>query len=78
VQIPAFKGANTTIANIKNAIRGSSHAIRPRHVPRYLAQFEYRFKQRCRLEDMIARFGWAALRAPPMPYRLLQSAEFGA
>ena len=40
VRIPAFKWVNTTIGNIKNAIRGTYHAIRPRHVPRYLAQYE--------------------------------------
>jgi hypothetical protein len=78
VQIPAFKWVNTTIGNIKNAIRGTHHAIRPRHVPRYLAQFEYRFNRRYRLEDMIPRLAWAALRSPPMPYRLLKSAEFSA
>lgn len=78
VQIPAFKWVNTTIGNIKNAIRGTHHAIRPRHVPRYLAQFEYRFNRRYRIEEMIPRLAWAALRSPPMPYRMLKAAELGA
>lgn len=78
VQIPAFKWVNTTIGNIKNSIRGTYHAIRPKHVPRYLAQFEYRFNRRYRLEDMITRLAWVALRTPPMPYRLLKLAENGA
>ena len=78
VQIPAFKWVNTTIGNIKNAIRGTYHAVRPKHVPRYLAQYEYRFNRRYRLEDMIPRLAWVALRTPPMPYRMLKSAEFGA
>ncbi len=78
VQIPAFKWVNTTIGNIKNAIRGTYHAIRPRHVPRYLAQFGYRYNRRYQLEDMIPRLARAAMRSPPMPYRLLKSAEFGA
>ena len=30
VQIPAFKWVNTTIGNIKNAIRGTYHAVRPK------------------------------------------------
>ncbi len=55
VQIVAFKWVNTTIGNIKNSIRGTYHAIRPKHVPRYLAQFEYRFNCRYRLEDMVPR-----------------------
>ena len=75
VRIPAFKWVNTTIGNIKNAIRGTYHAIRPKHVPRYLAQYEYRFNRRYRLEDMIPRLAWVAMRTPPMPYRLLKSAE---
>ena len=78
VQIPAFKWVNTTIGNIKNSIRGTYHAIRPKHVPRYLAQFEYRFNRRYRLEDMITRLAWVALRTPAMPYRLLKLAENGA
>ena len=77
-QTAAFKWVNTTIGNIKNSIRGTYHAIRPKHVPRYLAQFEYRFNRRYRLEDMITRLAWVALRTPPMPYRLLKLAENGA
>ncbi len=78
VQIAAFKWVNTAIGNIKNSIRGTYHAIRPKHVPRYLAQFEYRFNRRYRLEDMVPRLAWVALRTPPMPYRLLKLAEKGA
>ena len=78
VQIPAFKWVNTTIGNIKISIRSTYHAIRPKHVPRYLAQFEYRFSRRYRLEDIITRLAWVALRTPPMPYRLLKLAENGA
>ena len=57
---------STPIGNIKNAIRGTYHAVRPKHVPRYLAQYEYRFNRRYRLEDMIPRLAWVALRTPPM------------
>jgi hypothetical protein len=34
---PAFKWVNTTLGNIKSAITGTYHAIRNKHVPRYLA-----------------------------------------
>jgi len=77
-QLAAFKWVNTMLGNIKNSIRGTYHAIRPKHVPRYLAQFEYRFNRRYRLEDMITRLSWVALRTPPMPYRLLKLAENSA
>ncbi len=67
--------ANTTLGNVKNSLRGTYHAIRPKHTPRYLAQFVYRFNRRYRLDEMIPRLAWAALRTPPMPYNLLNLAE---
>jgi hypothetical protein len=53
-------------------------AINSKHVPRYLAEFEYRFNRRYDLAAMIPRLTWAAVRTPPMPYRLLKLAEAGA
>jgi len=75
VQNPAFKWANTMLGNLKNSVAGTYHAIREKHVPRYLAQFQYRFNRRYKLGDMIPRLAWVALRTPPMPYRLLKLAE---
>ena len=40
VQFAAFTWVNITFGNIKNGIRGTYHAIRRKHVPRYLAQFD--------------------------------------
>jgi hypothetical protein len=70
-----FKWANTMLGNLKNSVAGTYHAIREKHVPRYLAQFQYRFNRRYKLGDMIPRLAWVALRTPPMPYRLLKVAE---
>ncbi|API56791.1 hypothetical protein BMW22_35870 (plasmid) [Rhizobium leguminosarum] len=39
---PAFKWVNTALGNIKAAITGTYRSIRQKHVPRYLAEFEYR------------------------------------
>tara|TARA_R110001583_G_scaffold69544_2_gene197081 strand:+ start:1972 stop:2265 length:294 start_codon:yes stop_codon:yes gene_type:complete len=50
-------------------------AIRPKHLPRYLAEFSYRFNRRFQLEDMLPRFAYIALRTPPMPNKLLSMAE---
>lgn len=72
---PAFKWVNTLLGNVKNAITGTYHAIRGQHTPRYLAEFEYRFNRRYDLGAMIPRFLVAALKAPPMPYRVLRLAE---
>jgi transposase-like protein len=70
-----FKWVNTVLGNVKNALLGTFHAIRKKHVPRYLAEFEYRFNRRFNLPSMIERLTYVALRTPPMPYRLLKRAE---
>ncbi|RDH90932.1 MAG: IS1595 family transposase [endosymbiont of Lamellibrachia luymesi] len=75
VKIEAFNWVNTMIGNVKNSMHGSYHAISNRHLPRYLAEFCYRFNRRFKLEDMISRLGCAAVRTPPMPQRLLSMAE---
>ena len=70
-----FIWVNTMIGNVKNAIVGSYHAIKHKHLPRCLAEFSYRFNRRFQLEDMLPRFAYIALRTPPMPNRLLSMAE---
>ena len=75
VTIEAFTWVNTMIGNVKNSMRGSYHSVSGRHLPRYLAEFCYRFNRRFSLEDMIHQLGYAAVRTPPMPERLLKMAE---
>ncbi len=71
----AFKWVNTVLGNVKNALRGTFHAVREKHVPRYLAEFEYRFNRRSDLPSMIKRLVYVAAKTPPMPYRVLSLAE---
>ena len=59
-------------------IVGTYRAISSKHVPRYLAEFEYRFNRRYDLAAMIPRLTWASVRTQPMPYRLLKLAEVHA
>jgi transposase-like protein len=75
---PAFKWVNTALGNIKAALVGTYRAVREKHVPRYLAEFEYRFNRRYHLETMIPRLAFVALRTAPMPYRLLKLADVAA
>jgi transposase-like protein len=75
---PAFKWVNTALGNMKAAITGTYRSIAPKHVPRYLAEFEYRFNRRYDLAAMLPRLATAALQTPPMPYRLLKLAEVSA
>ena len=70
-----FACVNTMIGNVKNAIKGTYHAINPKHLPRYLAEFCYRHNRRFQLEDMTPRFAYVAVRTAPMPGRLLKLAE---
>jgi transposase-like protein len=70
-----FAWVNTMIGNVKRAINGTYHAINPNHLPRYLAEFCYRFNRRFQLNDMLPRLAFIAVRTPPMPSRLLKLAE---
>jgi ribosomal protein L37AE/L43A/transposase-like protein len=72
---PGFKWVNTALGNIKAAIVGTYRAIDQKHVPRYLAEFEYRFNRRYDRAAMMPRLLWAGVRTTPMPYRLLKLAD---
>ena len=72
VERPEFRWVNTILGNIKNALRGTYHAVRPKYAQRYLSEFEYRFNRRFDLPDIIPRLVYVALRTPPMPERLLK------
>lgn len=74
-EFKVFKWVNTMIGNIKNAIHGTYHAVGKNHLPRYLAEFCYRFNRRFQLCEMVDRFLYVALRTPPLPQRLLKLAE---
>lgn len=72
---PSFKWVNIILGNLKNALRGTYHAFKRKHAPRYLSEFQYRFNRRYDLPAMIPRFLYIALRTPPMPSHLLSLAE---
>ena len=75
VKLPYFKWVNTMIGNVKNAMHGTYHAIHLKHLPRYLAEFSFKFNHRFHLESMITDLARASLRTAPMPQRLLKLAE---
>jgi hypothetical protein len=70
-----FLWVNTILGNLKTALRGTYHAIRPKHIPRYLAEFQFRVNRRHDLRHLVSRLLHAAVQTPPMPYRLLTLAE---
>jgi hypothetical protein len=71
--LEAFARVNTMIGNVKNAATGTYHAVSRKHLPRYLAEFSYRFNRRFDLA-MLPRLGYIAASTPPMPGRLLKLA----
>jgi transposase-like protein len=70
-----FKWINVMIGNVKNALHGTYHHVSSRHLPRYLAEFCYRFNRRFELHTMVDRLAYVAMRTPPMPQQLLKLAE---
>lgn len=70
-----FTWVNTMLGNVKRSLNGTYHKVGDKHLPRYLAEFCYRFNRRFNLGDMFPRLVYVALRTPPMPLRLLTLAE---
>ena len=68
---PMFQWVNTVLGNVKNALHGTYHALKPKYLQRYLSEFCYRFNRRFKLQDLIPRLIYAAAHTPPLPYRLL-------
>src|SRR4051794_20536270 len=43
---PAFRWANTVLANVKNSLLATHPAVAAKHLPRYLGAFAWRFNRR--------------------------------
>jgi hypothetical protein len=72
---PAFRWANTMLANMKNSLLATHRVVGAKHLPRYLGAFAWRFNRRFVLKTIRERLAIAAATTPPMPYRLLKLAE---
>lgn len=70
-----FQWLNTVLGNVKTAIRGVYHSISDKHVPRYLAEYCYRFNRRFNMGGMIISLLKHAMNTPPIPKKLLKLAE---
>lgn len=68
---------HTVAGNLKTWLRGTFHGVSPKHLPRYLDEFSYRFDRRWREKEL---FGFVLRRlahGEPLSYRQLV-AEQGA
>ncbi|TKB27186.1 transposase, partial [Desulfopila sp. IMCC35006] len=70
-----FHWVNTMISNVKRAIHGTYHSISSKHLPRYLAEFCFRFNNRFYIGAMIGNLIKYAANTKPRPLRLLKLAE---
>ena len=75
MEILALQWVNIILGNLKNAMHGTYHAIRGKHLPRYLAEFNHRFNRRFHLDQLVDQLLQDAVRTPPMPQRLVKLAE---
>jgi transposase-like protein len=73
--IPAFKWVNTVLGNVKTAIRGTFKSIRRAYVPRYLAEFQWRFNRRADLKGMLGDLLAAAVSMKPKTYAALRLSD---
>lgn len=72
---PAFVWVNTILGNLKGNILGVCRWVSAKHLPRYLAEFQWRFNRRFDLSTILQRLLHAAVLTPPLPHSLLVLAE---
>jgi len=70
-----FLWTNTMIGNVKKSLHGTYHAVSQKHLPRYLAEFSYRFNRRFNLEKMVDNLVFHAANSKPIPQHRLKLAE---
>ncbi len=75
VESPYFTWVNAMISNVKNAMHATYHAIKRKHLPRYLGEFCYKFNRRYDMVGMLTQLLTDCIKTPAMPARLLKLAE---
>lgn len=69
--------AHTVISNLKTWLHGTFHGVSPKHLPRYLDEFVYRFDRRWREDELGGFVLRRAAQAAPLPYRFLTAEAAG-
>ena len=75
MKMPAFTWVNIMLGNIKRSLHGTYHAISSKHLPRYLAEFCYRFNRRFNMGLMVNSLARNAINSKPIPQHQLKLAE---
>lgn len=64
-------------SNLKTWLRGTFHGVSPKHMPRYLQEFTYRFDRRGRDGELFYFVLRRAVRGQPLPYARLTAEAIG-
>ena len=75
MKIQVFAWLNIILGNLKNSLRGTYHSMSQKHLPRYLAEFEYRFNRRFDLSALPRQLVADSIHTQPIPCRILKLAE---
>ena len=75
MKIPVFTWVNIMLGNVKRSLHGTYHAVSQKHLPRYLAEFCFRFNRRFNMGLMIGSLARAAVNSKPIPQHQLKLAE---
>ena len=74
--LECFKWVNTILGNLKNSITGTYHSVKfGKYAARYLAEFQYRFNRRFKLNEILTRLIVVCAKTGPRPESFLRMAE---
>ena len=71
-KLACFSWVNIALGNLKTAIASTLKSVAKRYVPRYFAEFQYRYNRRFDLPAMLGRLACVAARAKPRPRSVLK------
>jgi len=69
--------AHTVFGNLKTWLRGTFHGVSPKHLPRHLDEFVFRFDRRWQETELFIRVLHRALDTAPLPYHRLTAERIG-
>jgi transposase-like protein len=75
--VDGLSWAHTVFGNLKTWLRGAYHGVSPKHLQRYLNEFQFRFNKRWHEADLFSPVLHAAIAANPFPYRHLTAERTG-
>jgi len=64
-------------SNLKTWLRGTFHGVSPKHLPRFLQEFSYRFNRRSRESELFFFVLRRAVHGQPLPYARLTAKVVG-